>query len=181
MYKIRQVAEILNVPTVQIHEKLIFLKNDLKGCIHKKNSITFIDEKGLVMIKKAFESEMIVKVSEPESDELETQSVSMTDDESHKLTEIENTYDLKVIELREKIGHSKSQLNKLDIEIMRLNDAILHYHETLKEDIDIRLLKEEKWEQLPVEAPVNERPESETEIVTETEGKKGFFNSFRSK
>ncbi len=38
MYKIRQVAEILNVPTVQIHEKLIFLKKDLKGCIQKEKT-----------------------------------------------------------------------------------------------------------------------------------------------
>ncbi len=136
-------------------------------------------KKGLILIKKAFESEMVVKVSEAEADEVIPQSQEIVDDPSHELTEIENTYDLKVIELREKIGHSKSQLNKLDIEIMRLNDVILHYHDTLKEDIDMRLIKEEKWGKTPVEAPVNEPIEPEIEV--EVEAKKGFFNSFRSK
>ncbi len=45
---------------------------------------------------------MVVKVSEAEADEVIPQSQEIVDDPSHELTEIENTYDLKVIELKRK-------------------------------------------------------------------------------
>lgn len=177
MYKIRQVAEILNVPTVRIHEKLILLRQDLKECIHKKNSITYIDDKGLVIIKKAFESEMHEHLLDQEpSVDLVHESEEYEDvTGSSKLTDIESSYDMKVIELKEKIGHSKSAINKLDIELKRIDEAIIHYQQLLKDDIDWRIAAEEKLETKSDES-LSEEP-----IESEPTEKKGFFNSFINK
>lgn len=180
MYKISQVAEILNVPTVKIHEKLISLRKDLKECIHKKNSITYIDDKGLIIIKKAFESEVTDKVSvvdrtsEKKADEL----LESQEDATNELTEIESSYDLKVIELKEKIGQSKSQLSKLDIELKRMDDAIVHYQEILKDDMNWRIAAEKKLEDLKSKPLSEDLNEPEEPVKQE---KKGFFSSFISK
>ena len=122
MYKISQVAEILNVPTIHIHEKLIFLKKDLKECIHKKSGITHIDDKGMVILKKAFESEISEKSHVfDEVKKVDILEIDSNDNEqlTNKLSNLENTYDLKVLELKEKIGQSKSEISKLDFEIKR--------------------------------------------------------------
>ncbi len=54
MQKIREVAKLLNVETVEIHKKLIALKKELSPYVHKVNGITFIDEIGIDIISLSF-------------------------------------------------------------------------------------------------------------------------------
>lgn len=178
MYKIRQVAEILNVSTVQVHEKLIFLKEDLKPYIHKLNSITHIDDKGLVLIKRAFESDDIKKSHSNNNsvDHLITDVDPLSITES-ELTPIENSYDMKVIELKEKIGHTKSIINKVDLEIKRIDDAINHYHTILEEDFEWRIAQERKLGHLYIDN-INDEFELNDEMMND---KKNFFNPFKKK
>lgn len=184
MYKISQVAEILNVPTIHIHEKLIFLKKDLKECIHKKSGITYIDDKGMVILKKAFESEISEKshvfddVKKLELLEIDSNN---NDELTNKLSNLENTYDLKVLELKEKIGQSKSEISKLDFEIKRLDDAFNHYQAILKDDLEWRISEEDKLELTSFNNIHSEEEEKEVTESTEKVVKKSLFSSLRNK
>lgn len=183
MYKISQVAEILNVPTIHIHEKLIFLKKDLKECIHKKSGITYIDDKGMVVLKKAFESEISEKSHVFDDDKVinvDEVDSNKKDIQTNKLSKIENTYDLKVLELKEKIGQSKSEISKLDFEIKRLDEAFYHYQSILKDDIEWRITEEDKIELASINIANYSEVEENVEY-TEKSLKKSLFNALRNK
>lgn len=55
MYKVGEVAKQLDIPKYQIFEKLISYNDILGPYVKKKNSITYIDEMGVTLIKKLIE------------------------------------------------------------------------------------------------------------------------------
>lgn len=54
MFKIRDAAKLLNVETVEIHKKLISLKQDLKPYVRKDRGITYISDEGIQIIARSF-------------------------------------------------------------------------------------------------------------------------------
>lgn len=54
MFKIRDAAKFLNLPTVEIHKKLISLKQELKGHVVQEKGITLIDDEGIQIISRSF-------------------------------------------------------------------------------------------------------------------------------
>ncbi len=154
MYKIRRVAEMLEVSTIQVHEKLIDLKDSLGAHVHKKSGVTYIDDKGLLLIKRAFdlihaeepakdtevdiiEESVEVEVSESNevSDEVEITPVMLTEEEQSEK---------RVLDLKDDIGKYKTKLNKLDIELRKKDDAIKHYQEQLLKEMKQRTIAEDR-------------------------------------
>lgn len=65
MFKVRDVAGLLNVPTVEIHKKLIGLKQEIKDHVYNEKGITLIDDEGVQMIQRSFlREEVLTKGSE---------------------------------------------------------------------------------------------------------------------
>ncbi|OQY10652.1 MAG: hypothetical protein B6I28_00565 [Fusobacteriia bacterium 4572_132] len=53
MYKVIEVANMLGVSKVTIYKKMEIYKKELKSHIHKKQNITYIDDKGVDIIKNS--------------------------------------------------------------------------------------------------------------------------------
>lgn len=138
MYKIKQVALMLGVSTVDIHSQLIEQREDLQEFIHKNNGVTYVDTEGVKKLARYFElrdSEQEVKRQNTE------QSTSIADntdyfntqfDQSIELETVSDDPEMRVFQLREKISRLKSQINRIDQEILLKDVAIEHYLQELE-------------------------------------------------
>ncbi len=140
MYKIREAAKLLNVETIDIHKKLISLKKDLLGHVHKKNGIISIDQEGIDIISLSFagvktESVSIYKAAETSSEEdgpvsLNEETNKMNTEEGftkNLVSEVEVQSELNVLNvlderdlnsIKNDINSKKSQLNVLNQKIV---------------------------------------------------------------
>lgn len=73
MFKIRDVAALLNVPTVEIHKKLISLKQDLREHVVQERGITLIDDEGVQIISRSFLREEVLTKDAETSKNKETE------------------------------------------------------------------------------------------------------------
>ncbi len=137
MYKIRDVAKLLNVNTVEIHKKIISLKSDLSGHVVKESGITRIDDKGIEIISRSFlsngETEII---SQNVSDDLE--KTDLKPNSVHEIVEegIEDLEDASVLKIKSRINEVKSQITSLDQDIYRETKKIKEYSEQLNEKLN---------------------------------------------
>jgi hypothetical protein len=51
-----------------------------------------------------------------------------------------------MLNLKDRINQHRSELHRLNIESRRLDDAIFHYMDQLKEDFDLRIRQEDQVE-----------------------------------
>ena len=184
MYKIRQVAEILDVPTVQIHEKLISLSKELRQCLYKTNSITYIDESGLVIIKKAFDLEHVENAKIKEAVEKKANSIieeqpSFEKENGSTSVAVEKNrhYDLRILELKDAITKVRSEIKLLDERIEKIdgvNDGYINVLESI-------VLNKDDLEKLLIEYNKRQMENGETHLVEEVLPKRGFLKSFMSK
>lgn len=138
MYKIKQVALMLGVSTVDIHSQLIEQREDLQDSIHKNNGITYVDTDGVKKLARYFEQrdslQEVNRQASEQSFSMETHSL----DPTHQMNRTEDTEDasddpeIRVFQLREKISRLKSQINRIDQEILLKDDAIEHYLQELE-------------------------------------------------
>lgn len=136
MYKVKQIAEMLDVETVFIHEVLINYRDELAANVIKKNSITYIDYDGYQRIKQ------IVKDSHKEDDIVTKldDSVSNNYDAITSQQELSNTqpeslkkyYD-DIDEIRNKISYLKQEISRLDIMSNREEEALIYYRKLLSD------------------------------------------------
>lgn len=151
MYKIREVAKLLNVETVDIHKKLISLKAELRGHVTKINGITQIDDKGIEIISRGF----ILPDELDEKAELGTavnpngndKSAGSENSEYSSLIEQDDTvvydnisnHDLlnknKVEDFKEVYDSNaiKSEINKVDLQIYKISNMLTEYTLQLRE------------------------------------------------
>lgn len=143
MYRIAKLAEMLNVATVQIHEKLILYKSELSSHICKENGVTFISDQGLLILKHAFEAEKLE--SEKLTYTTEAGKAEHRGEPEGALSEMDRR-ELELLSLKDRLNQSRSELHRLNIESKKLDEAIFHYMSTLKEDMDKRIREEDQLE-----------------------------------
>lgn len=174
MYKVKDAADQLGVTRVEVFEVLLSQRDQYEPYVVKKNSITYISEEGLNLLREHFGLKVIklkelptednVQVKEVVLDELETSITVVepenehfwtnppeskeftpleTDDESigRWLNEIQSdselsfSLDSKLKDLRTQVTGMRNKLLVLDSEIKRKDEALKHYHEIMKDDI----------------------------------------------
>lgn len=143
MYRIARLAELLNVTTVQIHEKLILFRSELSPHSHKENGITEINDSGLLILKHIFEAERLnaaALIYDTDSDE----TIS-SGNVSGSLSETDRR-ELELLNLKDRVNQNRSELHRLNMESRKLDDAISHYMNILKEDFDKRMIQEDQLE-----------------------------------
>jgi len=139
MYKISQVAKVLDVSTVTIHEKLINNRSEFAEYIHKKNSITYIDTDGVKLLSRLIDNEHHTRI---DTESKEVKNPEESDDVSLLTVEEEEMITFK---LKERLSLLKTDLKKLEIEINKKDNAIEHYLGILDEDMDWLVQLEEKY------------------------------------
>lgn len=142
MYRIARLAELLDVSTVKIHEKLILLKSELAPHIHKEHGVTVLTESGLLVLKRAFDADRHATEILMQDEAI---SADQAQGEDGALSEIDRR-ELEMLNLKDKINQHRSELHRLNIESRRLDDAIVHYMDQLKEDLDLRIRQEDQVE-----------------------------------
>lgn len=143
MYRIAKLAEILNVTTVKIHEKLILYKSELSSHTCKENGVTLISDQGLLILKHAFEEEKIEASKLTYS--AQTGEFEQRRESEGTLSEMDRR-ELELLSLKDRLNQSRSELHRLNIESKKLDEAIFHYMSTLKEDMDKRIREEDQLE-----------------------------------
>lgn len=143
MYRIAKLAELLNVTTVQIHEKLILHKTELAPHSHKESGVTVLSDSGLLILKHVFEEEQLLAAKQAAYEE--TALKSTPEDIPGALSEIDRR-ELELLNLKDRVNQSRSELHRLNMESRKLDEAILHYMGILKEDFDRRIRQEDQLE-----------------------------------
>lgn len=132
MYKVKQIAEMLNVETVAIHEVLIEMRDVLAPHVVRKNSILYVDYDGYQQIKKTLErsfKEVLLDSNKPviEGDELENPYSETPSFETNCLHDIES--------IKEKISLLKQDINRIDLQIYREEEVLHHYQQAVQADL----------------------------------------------
>lgn len=176
MYKVKDAADQLGVTRVEVFEVLLSQRDQYEPFVVKKNSITYISEEGLNLLRVHFglepekiESEEAVNEqinTDHSTLEGDASEVLLTDStlgedqwtslpESKEFTPIEVedesigrwlseiqaddaqslNLDGRLRELRTQVTNMRNKLLVLDSEIKRKDEALKHYHEIMKDDI----------------------------------------------
>ena len=123
MYKIKQVAEMLNIETVVIHEKLILFRELLEPHVIRKNGVIYIKHDGVQFIAQSIETDP----NEEDANQLLSDDQVETFDE-HKSLDMQH--------LKERMNTLKREINKTDLSLKRQEDAISHYQQMINEDLE---------------------------------------------
>lgn len=135
MYKIGEVANMLNVEKVVIFEKLISKSKEIEPYITKEKGITYFTEFGVTVMDALIYGRPIP--SEPnEEDDLEIEESSEVNDEEFiSDDDIKNINDERA-RIKKEIMNCRNKLIDLDGQHKQLDDALRHYQNMIKEDID---------------------------------------------
>lgn len=122
MFKLSEVAVLLNIERIKIVEQMMISEDLLEGTIQKKNRITYIDIEGLKILAKIFNRTIDIedKKVEPEVQEVE----------------IEKTIDEKIKCLEAEIIKLSNLSNDLAKEIRDKDDIINEYLYLVNEDLN---------------------------------------------
>lgn len=136
MYKIRQVAHMLGVSTVDIHSQLIEQREALQSFIHKNTGVTFIDAEGVKVLARLLEARIAANAVEESLDssslsEHESTAVEKEPARSPLFEDESLDEEMKIFQLRERISRLKAQINKIDQDILLKDEAIEHYLQEL--------------------------------------------------
>lgn len=126
MYKVKQVAEMLNIETVVIHEKLILYRDLLEAHVVRKNGVIYIKHDGVQLIAKSIEAD------QPEEKEPDLPA----DSSEGALETIEAHNALDMQHLKERMNTLKREINKTDLALKRQEEAISHYQQVIIEDLE---------------------------------------------
>lgn len=128
MYKVIEVANMLNVSKVTIYKKMNQLKKELRPYVKKKKNITYIETEGIELIKSSltqFIDDSHPAVSELTLKKLEEEKLSLEKNLDDKDSEIERIASNHIIEL-------ESQLEYLAQQIVLKKDVIKRKKETVE-------------------------------------------------
>ncbi len=145
MYKIKEVANLLGVETIEIHKKLVNLRQDLKGHTVKKNGVTLIDEKGLSIIERSFVDIDDVEILDVvHNDEIEDDVVLEVGIDEDVDSNIDLDIDTKILELKKSINKTKNALIEIDTQIVKTSNVLQQSSVNLESNIKkLKLLEKE--------------------------------------
>jgi hypothetical protein len=155
LYTVAEISEMLGFSKVTIYNRVNSLKSDLKGCIKVKKGITYINDKGLLIIRAS----LGLKVDEDtliNDDEFKAASTEDNEDikqfkdinyliETIKKT-VETSQENYINSLLSQINHLQLELNKKD---EQLNNTLrlLENSQVLIRDNKEKILELESQEQ----------------------------------
>lgn len=177
MYKINEAADLLKVTRVEIFEKLLSQRELFNPYIEKINGVTWISDAGIAKLKEMiFEKEIssLEVLDQLAIEHLSGQSLSSEvfnlksveevkqDKNQPSLTMERQLYKARfysgeslkkskesLVALRQKIRQLRNQILTSDSELKRKEDAIAHYQQILKDDLDwIKNLEQQLAEQI---------------------------------
>ena len=130
MYKVKQIADMLDVETVLIHELLISYREELSPNVVKKNSITYIDYDGYQILKdlvQNFKDKIIDGTDLNEKVKVDNLIHFDTDNSINGLPSNYSKLIEDIEEVKNKISNLKQEINRVDIMINREEEALSHY------------------------------------------------------
>ncbi len=130
MYKVSEVAELIGVEKTEIFEKMITHKTLIDPNIHKKDGVTYFDERGLEILKTLFSKDISSSPGEFNSFKSE-QSIDPAK-KNRPLSKFER--DRKI--LIDKMDILKNELMNLDMELKLKDEMIIKYQVKVNEDIE---------------------------------------------
>ncbi|MCD4714560.1 MAG: hypothetical protein K8R73_14850 [Clostridiales bacterium] len=130
MYKVSEVAEVIGVEKTEIFEKMITHKTLMDPNIHKKDGVTYFDERGLEILKTLFSKDISSSPGEFDNFKLEQQNDSIK--KNRPLSKFER--DRKI--LIDKMDILRNELMNLDMELKLKDEMILKYQVKVNEDIE---------------------------------------------
>ena len=130
LYKVSEVAEVIGVEKTEIFEKMITHKTLMDPNIHKKDGVTYFDERGLEILKTLFSKDISSSPGEFDNFKLEQQNDSIK--KNRPLSKFER--DRKI--LIDKMDILKNELMNLDMELKLKDEMILKYQVKVNEDIE---------------------------------------------
>lgn len=130
MYKVSEVAEVIGVEKTEIFEKMITHKTLMDPNIHKKDGVTYFDERGLEILKTLFSKD--ISNSAVEFDGLNIEQLNDSVKKNRPLSKFER--DRKI--LIDKMDILKNELINLDTELKLKDEMILKYQVKINEDIE---------------------------------------------
>jgi hypothetical protein len=136
MYKVKQIADMLGVETVVIHEKLIVLRDQLTVHIKRNNGVIYLDEEGFRLLSNEILKN--VKINEPGS-KVDTESIL-----SNNIIE-KDDFTSNLMQMKDRISHLKQEINKCDMQILREEEALNHYIHQMSIDMDRLKQSEAKY------------------------------------
>lgn len=145
MYKIGEVANMLNVEKVVIFEKLISKSKEIEPYITKEKGITYFSDFGVQVMNALIYGlpipEEVVEAPEIISDEsstsVETDDDLISDEDIRSINE-ERT------RIKNEIMACRNKLMELDGQHKQVDEAIRHYQNQIKEDTDWIRIAESK-------------------------------------
>lgn len=204
MFKINEVADQLKVSRVVIFEKLLSQREYFDPYISKVNGVTYISDTGVQRLREILfgEPQVEKEMSSERDDRAHSQKPLMTgesqrpievkkaaeqsiqEDEKHLFKsndylEKEYAKDLESLgQLRQRIRQQRNQLLTIDSDLKRKEDAILHYHDILIEDVDWIMQLEKRLDIMVSEVDINPFPDA-PEFIMPGEEKNGIKKIFK--
>lgn len=130
LYKVSEVAEVIGVEKTEIFEKMITHKTLMDPNIHKKDGVTYFDERGLEILKTLFSKD--ISSSPGEFDNFKTEHQNDSIKKNRPLSKFER--DRKI--LIDKMDILKNELLNLDMELKLKDEMILKFQVKVNEDIE---------------------------------------------
>lgn len=147
MFKIRDVASLLNVPTVEIHKKLISLKQELRDHLHQDRGITFIDDEGVQIISRGFLREEVLSKEQETSKnsdfKLNTKINSLSESENVRKSDDSGVGEHTVFLDTEEKNEVDSVLPFIHDASLMVNDIVEKNDTEIKRSYEINALKSE--------------------------------------
>lgn len=145
MYKIGEVANMLNVEKVVIFEKLISKSKDIEPYITKEKGITYFSDFGVEVMNALIYGlpipEEMVETAEVISDDsstsVETDDDLISDEDIRSINEERKR-------IKNEIMACRNKLLELDGQHKQVDEAIRHYQDQIKEDTDWIRIAESK-------------------------------------
>lgn len=158
LFKISEAAHKLNVETFVIFEKLLTHAELMKDHTEKIHSITYIDERGIDILKALIEGKTPddISVLEESEEEVSIQDQDQDKDLDNLPAEKEETYksestpsededwltedDLIILDdekqkLRQEVSRLRQDLIQYDTDLRKMDEVIDNYHILIKEDV----------------------------------------------
>lgn len=136
MYKIGEVANMLNVEKVVIFEKLISKSKEIEPYITKEKGITYFSEFGVKVIDALIYGRPIPVEEKEEVPTQELHEEKDVIDEDFISDEDIVSINEERKRIKKEIMNSRNKLIELDGLHKQLDEAIRHYQISIKEDLD---------------------------------------------
>ena len=146
MYKIGEVANMLNVEKVIIFEKLISKAKEIEPYITKEKGITYFSDFAVEVMNALIYGGPMPKEQievEPEDSDQVSEHLGAEENDYISNDDIKNINDERA-RIKKEIMACRNKLIELDGQHKQIDEIIQHYHSMLKEDMDYIRIAENK-------------------------------------